>query len=133
MMRAIVAFMVVATLVDGVFLAPPTNSTKKADDGESEESIDAQIAALNGQLGGLKDKVADTAKEMNVTYEDDFTRHCKKEDKAELDNMKDEDIEPKKQESKAKPQGKAGAVLTVFESQMEASNQKSRMDNQAFL
>jgi len=134
-MRVILGFTAVVTLVHCVFLAPPdkSNSTAESDDVESQESIDAQIAALSGQLGGLKDKVADAATAMNVTVEDDFTRHCKKEDKAELDNMKEEDIEPKKQQSKAKPAGKAGAVLTVFENQMEASNQKSRMDNQAFL
>jgi hypothetical protein len=136
-MRVIVVLTVAVALVDCVFLAPPpANTTAEADDAQSDESIDAQIAALSGQLGGLKDQVADAAQKMNVTVEDDFQHHCPKEAKAELDNMKDEDIEPaqpKKKESKAKPTGAAGAVLTVFESQMDASNQKSRMDNQAFL
>merc|ERR1719261_2315010 len=82
-------------------------------------------------MGGLKDQVADAAQAVNVTVEDDFTRHCKKEDKAELDNMKEQDVEP--QEASSKPTGKAGDVLGFFADQMEASNQKSRMDNQAFL
>jgi len=118
-----------------VFLAPPTNSTTKADAAESEESIDAQIAALSSQLGGLKDKVSDAAKAANVTNVPilEFQHHCTKEARAKLDNMKDEDIEPKKDLSDKKPKGKEADILKALEGQMEASQQQNRMENQEFL
>lgn len=138
-MRVLAALSVIVTLVDCVFLAPDgkgntTEADSTAKPEESDADIDAQIAALSSQMGGLKDQVAEQATAVNVTLEDDFTRHCKKEDKAALDNMKEQDIEPQAS-SKAKGKGKSAAdnVLGVFAAQMEASNQKSHMDNQAFL
>lgn len=140
-MRVIAALAAIVTLVDGVFLAPDAKAnataaaatTTTTTAAASEADIDAQIAALSSSMGGLKDQVADAAKAVNVTVEDEFTHHCKKTDKAELDNMKEEDIEPKPETSSSKSKGKVGDVLGMFADQMEASNQKSRMDNQAFL
>jgi len=140
-MRVVAALAAIVTLVDGVFLAPDAKAnataaaattTTTTTAAASEEDIDAQIAALSNSMGGLKDQVADAAKAVNVSVEDEFTHHCKKADKAELDNMKEEDIEPKPEKS-SKSKGKVGDVLGMFADQMEASNQKSRMDNQAFL
>jgi len=137
-MRVIAAVSAIVTLVNSVFLAPDAkgnstveNSTAK----QGDEDIDAQIAALSSQMGGLKDQVADAAVAVNVTVEDDFTRHCKKEDKAALDNLKEQDVEPQgsSQPKEKSNDAQLGHVLGMFADQMEASNQKSRMDNQAFL
>lgn len=145
--KALVALAAVGTLVECRFLADPPakappaedNSTSTGDDAVSDADADAQIAALSAQMDSLQSKVSDAKTEAKAkgveVPEDDFRHHCKPKDKAALDKMKAEDIPEdasKKNKNKASEK-KAGTKFDQFNLALEASNQKSVMENEEFL
>jgi len=142
--KALVALAAFGTLAQCRFLADPSADAAPADDSadvssNSTDDTDAQIAALAASMDGLTSQVAAAktdaiAKGAEVV--DDFTHHCKKAEKERLDKMEISQIPAEKSADKAtlnKKKALGGSQFDKFNLALEASNQKSVMENEEFL